>query len=110
MADLNDYGNKVRLSELVQDELLSDAPLNKVMISGTQQGIALTSKSPGILIAVSGKEAQRHAELPCSGQFKVLCETGNGHAAVIASYTADGEYKAEPSYEDDSGERTRLLV
>jgi hypothetical protein len=110
MADLSDYGNKVRLSELVQDDLLSEAPLHKVTISGTQQGILISSKSPDIAIAANGVEAQRRVELPGSGQFKVLCETGNGHAAVIASYTADGKYKAEPSFEDDSGERTRLLV
>ena len=110
MADLSDYGNKVRLSELVQDDLLSGAPLHKVTINGTQQGILISSKSPDIAIAATGVEAQRRVELFRSGQFKVLCETGNGHAAVIAFYTADGAYKAEPSYEDDSAERTRLLV
>ena len=110
MADLSDYGNKVRLSELVQDDLLSDAPLHKVTISGTQQGIRINSKSPYIAIAANGMEAQQRLELSRSGQFKVFCETANGHAAVIASFTAEGEYKAEPSYEDDSGERTRLLV
>ena len=110
MADLGDYGNKVRLSELVQDELLDGSPLHKVTICGTPGGIAIESRSASCLIAAEGRPVQRRMILTHSIRFKVLCETGNGTACVIACYSADRPCKTEPSYEDDSDERTRLLV
>ena len=110
LADLSDYGNKVRLSELVEDDLLQGAALDKVVISGAESGIVIASKSRSCLIAAAGEEPMNRLEMTRSGRFKVFCETGNGKACVIAFYTTQDEYKAEPSYEDDSGERTRLLV
>lgn len=110
MADLKDYGSKVRLSELVQDDLLSGAPLDKVSISAVEDGILISSRSSSCLIAVAGGEPVRRLTMTHSGRFKVFCETGRGRAAVIAFYTSEAEYKPEPSIEDDSGERTRLLV
>ena len=110
MADLSDYGSRVRLSELVSDELLAGVPLEKVIITPWEEGIAITSKNASCLIAASGCAPSRRLELTGSGRFKVFCETGRGKAAIIAMYASDSEYKAEPSFEDDSGERTRLLV
>ena len=110
MADLADYGSKVKLSELVQDELLTDAPLHKVTISGAQQGILISSKSSHILIAASGGEARSRVEIKQSGQFKIFCETESGRSCVILFYTSENDMKTEPSHGDDSEERTRLLV
>ena len=110
MADLDEYGNKVRLSELVEDDLLSGAALDKVVISGLEDGIVITSASRYCMIARSGEDPQRRVEMTHSGRFKIYCDCGSRKACVIASYTSAKEYRKEPSFEDDSDERTRLLV
>ena len=110
MADLDDYGNKVKLSELIEDDLLSGAALDKVVISGKEDGIVITSRSRFCMAARSGEEPQRRLEITQSGRFKVFCDCGSRRACVIASYISAEEYRKEPSFEDDSDERTRLLV
>ena len=109
-ASLGNYGRKVRLSELVRDDLLQDADLSKVLISAYGSGIRVISHSRTILLAREGGEPGNSLDMTCSGRFKVFCETDRGRAAVIALYTSEKEYKTEPSFEDDSDERTRLLV
>ena len=73
-------------------------------------GIRVISHSRTILLAREGGEPGNSLDMTCSGRFKVFCETDRGRAAVIALYTSEKEYKTEPSFEDDSDERTRLLV
>ncbi len=110
MADLKDYGSSVRLSELIQDELLDGADLKKVVIRAQPDGILITSRSSSCMIAVPGSQPLSRIAMSRSGRFRVLCETAGGRAVVIAYYTAREPYKTEPSFEDDSEERTRLLV
>ncbi len=109
-ANLNEFGSRVLLSELIQDELLMDADLHKVMIRGMITGICITSKSSDCMIQVSGYEPERSIDLTSPGQFKVICETSRGRAAVIASYSPGRKMQKEPSYEDDSDEKTRRLI
>ncbi len=109
-ADLSDYGSKVRLSELVRDDLVSDADLDKVVIRGLEEGILITSRSSGCMLQAAGCDCVKSLEMPESGRFKILCETDHGKAAVIAYYSSEEQYRTEPSYEDDSEERTRMLI
>lgn len=109
-TDLSDYGSKVRLGDLVQDELLAGAALHKVLLTASDSGIRITSKSPSVLIAKAGSQPGSSLLLSGSGRFKVFCDSAGGRAVIIALYTAAAEYKKEPSAMDDSEERTRLLV
>ena len=109
-VSLNAYGSKVRLSELIQDDLLQGAPLQKVHIIASDMGILVISKTPSIALARPGKEPSDSLSLTRSGKFKVFCEAPGGRAVIIALYTPASEYQKEPSAEDDSEERTRLLI
>ncbi len=109
-ANLNEFGSRVLLSELIQDELLLDADLHKVILHGLTDGIRITSKSSDCILQVSGYDPQRSIDLTSSGQFKIFCETNRGRAAIIASYTLDSSMQKEPSFMDDSDEKTRRLV
>jgi hypothetical protein len=109
-VSLNAYGSKVRLSELIQDDLLQGAPLQKVHIIASDMGILVISKTPSIALAKPGKEPSDSLSLTHSEKFKVFCEASGGRAVIIALYTPASEYQKEPSAEDDSEERTRLLI
>ncbi len=109
-ADLSEYGSKVLLSELVQDELVADTDLHKVSICAIEDGIRITSKSRDCLVQAAGSDPERSIELEASGRFKILCETARGQAIIIAFYAFDREIIKEPSYADDSDERTRMLI
>lgn len=109
-ADLEDYGNRLILSELIQDEMVLDADLHKVTITAAENGIRITSKSSACLIQASGSKPEKSVEITDSGRFKIYCETGRGQAAIIAFYSLNSAKKSESSFEDDSDERTRMLI
>lgn len=110
MADLEDYGSRVRLSELIHDDLLPESVLGKVTIRAIEGGIRISSRSSSALIGESSSDPGRSLDMTGSGRFRVFCDDGSRRAVIIAMYTALSGYGKEPSYEDDSDERTRLLV
>lgn len=109
-ADLSEYGDSVRLSDMIQDELVLGAELNKVIISASEDGITVSSRSKACMLQSAENVPSRRIEIPSSGRFKVLCETDRGRAAVIAFYSSEPDQAFGASDEDDEDERTRMLV
>ena len=110
MADLGEYGSKVRLSELVQDDLLYGANLEKVIITPLDDGIRIVSRTSSCMIALPGAQPQRHLEMIQSGRFRVYCESDSGRAAVMLSYTSEMTGMSQPYGMEEEEERTRLLI
>ncbi len=113
-VDLSEYGRNARLDELVQDELTNGGRLDKVILSGHADGICIKSRSSSCLIAAPGRQPSNKLVLSDSGRFRILFETENGKAAVIASYTApyygdEFEDYNEP-YEGQNEDQTRMLI
>lgn len=108
-ADLEVYGRKVSLLDLIDDELLEDVRLDKVKITPARSGIRISSHTAGILLTVPGMSPCRSLELADSAGLTVLCQTQQGRVSVLMQYFLPEDLD-ENEYADGSEERTRILI
>lgn len=107
-ADLSQFKRKVRLSELIKDELLSGSDLAHVYLGPSENGITLTSKTGDCALCAGSAALSSRIRLNGSGRFKIYCTTSFGKAAVMALYCS-------PAFEDSPAEQaeeeqTRMLM
>ena len=108
-ADLEVYGRKVSLLDLIDDELLEDVRLDKVKITPARSGIRISSHTARILLTAPGMSPCRSLELADSAGLTVLCQTQQGRVSVLMQYFLP-EDMDENEYADGSEERTRILI
>ena len=108
-AELDVYGKKAVLSELIDDELLEDVDLSRVKITGRRSGIRICSRTRNILLSDSEGTYLRYADLEETSDIRILCRTQNGSISIMARYLEPGE---DTGYKDAdaSDERTRMLI
>ena len=108
-ADLEAYGRKVSLADLIEDELLEDARLDKVILTPTRNGVKICSHTGTILLSAPGTGTCRSLLLESDTDLRILCRTEHGNVSVMAQYLLQDGFE-EYEYADASEERTRMLI
>ena len=108
-ADLEAYGRKITLADLIDDELLEDTRLDKVTITSTRSGVSLRSHTGNILLSAPGTGPCSSLILDEDTDLKILCRTERGNVSVVAQYLLQDDSDVY-EYADASEERTRMLI
>ena len=111
LAHLENYGKKVYLSELIDDDLLDEVNLRKVVLTGLRNddGIFIRCHTRDILLSDQSNTLSRSLYVTGETRFRILCQTGRGKISVIAQYLPYEEIGISEQA-DTSEERTRLLI
>ena len=108
-ADLDAYGRRITLADLIDDELLEDIRLDKVTITSTRSGVRMRSHTGNVLLSAPGTGPCSTLILDKDTDLKILCRTERGNVSVVAQYLLQDESDVY-EYEDASEERTRMLI
>lgn len=108
-ADLEAYGRKVSLADLIEDELLEDARLDKVILTPARNGVKICSHTGTILLSAPGTGTCRSLLLESDTDLRILCRTEHGNVSVMAQYLLQDGFEGY-EYADASEERTRMLI
>ena len=108
-ADLEAYGRKITLADLIDDELLEDTRLDKVTITSTRSGVRMRSHTGNVLLSAPGTGPCSSLILNEDTDLKILCRTERGNVSVVAQYLLQDDSDVY-EYADASEERTRMLI
>ena len=108
-ADLEAFGRKITLADLIDDELLEDIRLDKVTITSTRSGVRMRSHTGNVLLSAPGTGPCSSLILDEDTDLKILCRTERGNVSVVAQYLLQDD-SDEYEYADASEERTRMLI
>ena len=110
-VSLSSFTGRVKLSEIMQDESLEGAALNRVYLEGTENGIRVVSRSRAIAVQAGDGQLGSEITLSKAGRFRVYCETQRGKTAIIALYLREGKKGYGQRFStDEDDERTHLLA